>query len=180
MNMTDAHGYMFGLSLSGGYPEPYLQHYGLPTNTLDVSYEPIVALWFATHRFYWLDSAQRIATYEWQSDGAGVVYVLESPQRLHDIRYGTEFPFYGLRAIRQQGGLVDAPPDNPDLFEQVTAIMSVAPECWDRTDERLRGYSYRSLVPDRSEDSFYDALLLHKEKAAMDASDLARFVIDYR
>jgi hypothetical protein len=49
-----------------------LQHYGVPTPALDVTYDPLIALWFATYRFI---SIKERAGYYAKSDDTGVVYI---------------------------------------------------------------------------------------------------------
>ncbi len=62
-----------------------LQHYGFPTVCIDVSKDPIVALWFALHRRapvrgVLTKEQVNLVTYEESGTDYGVVYILEVPR----------------------------------------------------------------------------------------------------
>lgn len=152
-------------SPSEGSKMALLQHYGAPSGTLDVSFDRYVALWFACHVYM---RKAGYASYR-TNDKPGVVYVLDVPDDLVvDLRHGETFsfpegprtiPIGGLRGWRQQGGLIFATREQPDLMRYVIKKIIVAPGVFDQQDDRLKLLTQQRLFPDLEEDRFYGALL---------------------
>lgn len=76
------------------------QHYGLPTPALDVTFDPRVAIWFATKDLH-TRAAGRLEVRS-PARGEGVVYVLAAAQELFD---DSKSP-HALRPRRQAGGFL--------------------------------------------------------------------------
>src|SRR5450432_2450947 len=80
-----------------------LQHYGAPSPVLDISFNPKIALWFATHEYR--SHGNVIARY-FRRTAPGVVYLMKVPtDATIDLRGGVRMPPYGLRGQRQEGCL---------------------------------------------------------------------------
>ena len=147
-----------------------LQHYGAPSGTLDVSFERLVALWFACHVNVQTDGG---AFYK-RNEEPSVVYIMDVPaDHLIDIRGGEKIefdyrtatvPVAGLRGWRQHGGLVfGSTIDDPDLTKYVVKKITVAPDVFDQNDDRLKLLTQQRLFPSPEEDDYYSELLKAKE-----------------
>jgi hypothetical protein len=159
-----------------------LQHYGIPTPALDVSFDPYVALWFATHQLI-VDRKSRTGFYE-KSGHEGVVYVLKPAEHeIADLRRQHIVPLGGLRGHRQEGALLlGASRTEPDLSRCIVKKLIVTakllkPRIW-RLRQRLRARRLNQsfLFPTGSKDSFY-GMLLHDKRGKY--AELAKWVIEY-
>jgi hypothetical protein len=140
------------------YRNAVLQHYGAPTPALDVTYDPEVALWFATHRYQ--ADATRVARY-YPHESTGVVYALSPPRSaVVDLRVGSLVPAFGLRGQRQAGGLLlGATASQPDLSSHIVATLYVSRDAFVTRPSNLRKLSQNFLFPLPNEDAFFSALL---------------------
>jgi hypothetical protein len=140
-----------------------LQHYGIPSRALDVSYNAAVALWFAAHSFRKLTDGT--ATYVPGGEGQPVVYVFSSSGvEIEDLRKvashpydvsGESIPYYGLRGVLQKGGLLfAATKSEPDLRKYVGAEIRVARGIWKSITEDLHWCNYAGLFPSPDKDQF--------------------------
>ena len=167
-----------------------LQHYGAPSGTLDVSFDPLIALWFACHKYNRHDDGQ--VSYS-RNQGPGVVYLMNVPDtHLIDIRGGEiiafetqerslNAPIAGLRGRRQKGGLIfGATIDDPEFFKFVVKKIIVTPSVFDQTDERLKPLTQQYLFPGPDEDEFYRELLKAQESSDSATRQLASFIPLYR
>jgi hypothetical protein len=145
-------------SKDDNYRHAVLQHYGAPTPALDVTYDPSVALWFATHRYQ--ADATRVARY-YPHEATGVVYALAAPNKtVVDLRLGRFVPAFGLRGQRQAGGLVlGATASQPDLSPHFVATLYVSREAFLARPANLPKLSQNFLFPLPQEDVFFSALL---------------------
>lgn len=147
------------------HQDAVLQHYGVPTRAADVSYEPIVALWFATHELV-RNPTNPTKSYALTKNGNGVVYAFAQEKAdIMDLRRihpwdPEKIPYFGLRGVRQHGGLYyGATQSDPDLRRYVTHQLNVTDALWDTAALESRGFSTETLFPPASEDVFYRALL---------------------
>ena len=164
--------------------DSFLQHYGVPTPSLDATYDPLVALWFATHSFVWTDKAAARATYTPAVDGSGVVYALTVvPDDIRDLRSGVLFPTYGLRGKAQSGALLLPPSPRDghhDFAEHVTHVMEIANSAvLTPGDSEGALPAYSDLFPARDTDRFYDVLLSERDAPMSEFAELVRHVVDY-
>jgi hypothetical protein len=108
-----------------GYALARLQHYGIPTAALDVTHEPLVALFFATHSFKRTADGR---AYYVPAEEEGVVYLLRlGLGSLVDLRLRPVAPPGSERGLRQHGGLVLAATDkDPDLSRYVAKKIVVS------------------------------------------------------
>jgi hypothetical protein len=158
-----------------------LQHYGVPTSALDVTFDPYVALWFATHRFVRCGHQRG---YYANSDRDGIVYVLSPP--LHvvgDLRRTHVAPLGGLRAVRQEGGLLlGATETESDLSRFVVKKLIVPPNTLKppvshrRQRRRFRRFRQDYLFPSGSEDELYGTLLRDRTGPY---EALTRWIVEY-
>lgn len=150
------------------YQDGFLQHYGVPTRTLDVSYDPIVALWFATHQLVTGDDGSR--NYETIRNGTPVVYIFPLAgaevvdlQKVHCHEYDPtqeRIPYFGLRGVQQKGGLYyGATRESPDLRPHVAYQFSFSEGIWDVNALGSRCYTAEMLFPPPDQDLFYRELL---------------------
>jgi hypothetical protein len=154
-----------------------LQHYGIPTPTLDVTFDRIIALWFATHRFK--ETGPRSGYYVRNDDG-GVVYVLQPPpSAVYDLRKQYARAIAGWRGTKQEAALLlGATADKSDLSHHVIKKLLISPKVFDEITvlgtlrvPRLREISQHYLFP--PDDKFYRLLL--DAKHGNQAERLRRF-----
>ncbi len=156
-----------------------LQHYGVPTSALDVTFDPGIALWFALHRMEM--SGRRKCRYV-RSEGTSVVYVMQViGRRLGDLRKEHVIPLGGLRGFRQHGGLVlEASEKCPDLSEYVVKKIFVEVGLLDElVNEGSNLLEREYLFPPPSEDEFYAFLLDAKRSQEGDLGELAQWVFEF-
>lgn len=120
---------------SSSHGSALLQHYGIPSRGLDVSYGPLVALWFATHSFNMLESGE--ARYIRQNNMDPLVYTFPSTTDVQDLRLANfhkwdsakeRIPFFGTRGVVQEGGMIfGATAEKPDLKRLVSNVIHFAP-----------------------------------------------------
>ena len=117
---------------STNYNQAILQHYGLSTNYLDLTKNPVIAAWFACHQYKQLESRifggvsfrfQDESTYEKIDEGIGYLYIYEIPNYLELISQNELFDITNenifLRPKCQDAFLIiDQPPrlPNPNNF----------------------------------------------------------------
>lgn len=149
---------MHFLGESDHHRHAVLQHYGAPTPVLDITFDPRIALWFATHAYR--QHGDVIARY-FRSATPGVIYVMKaSKDRVIDLRGGVRLPSAGLRGQRQAGGLLlGATEASPDLSDTVVDSFIVEPSTFDATDKDLTGLSQAFLFPSLQEDPFFASLV---------------------
>jgi hypothetical protein len=149
------------------------QHYGIPTNGLDLTESLHVAIWFALHEMWGFDYRNRRCHWykprdEWVAEGDDrpVIYLIATdiwlPRHLDELQDKLPLP-QALRPERQSAylhfggwGL-----QSNICAEDVVHAIFLAPEF--RTTEQ---FATADLFPDRREDDFYDALLELKAKTA--------------
>jgi hypothetical protein len=133
-------------------PDPLarLQHYGVPTTALDVTFSPRVAWFFATHKMV---TAESSTTYE-LTDAQGVMYLLRpvSPIRLWDLR--DRMLMAGDRGNAQVGGLlVGATSEQPAYDACVVQTFAIPP------GRRADVPTFAELFPPPETDRLYQTLL---------------------
>lgn len=150
-----------------------LQHYGVPTSGLDVTYDASKALWFATHRFQ--PTGPKCGYYV-RDANKGVVYVLRVPtSQLGDLTKQRVIPLSGLRAVRQQGALVlGATRAKPDLSGYIMKRLFVSAELLS-----IETYDQNYLLPPPSEDKFYAFLLEGKKRGDGSLHEVGNWVMEY-
>jgi FRG domain len=160
-------------------PMGLLQHYGVPTGTIDVTYDPAVALWFACFRY--ARPQGDVAAYYEANPEQSVVYVMDAPSgRLIDLRAGETVPIAGLRGRRQVGGLLlGATADQPDLSDVVVKKIQVAPGTFDSKHTSLEKLTQRYVFPPPQDDVFYRVLLEAKESTDPAVRNFARYIVKY-
>jgi hypothetical protein len=172
---------------SDHYPIALLQHYGVPTTALDVTYDPLIALWFACHRFVRPvlskgTAPSSAATYEMNPD-EGVVYLLKPIGReyeVEDLTRGGNLPIAGLRGVRQRGGLLlGATKQKPDLSHLAVHKVYVAPGTFNPYVVPFSGYNQKLLFPPPLEDHFYRELLAARHSSDVSTQQLANFIVIY-
>jgi FRG domain len=143
-----------------------LQHYGFPTNYIDLTSDPEVAAWFATHTAHenivmyggWPIRHLDRRSYERRQDGQGYVLVLAIPnaeelktrRRLFDLANLDPF----VRPFRQKAWLIyDRKPLLPDPNGFWVANITV--DC----TKFVSSLSIREMFPPPTEDKGYAALL---------------------
>ncbi|MDB5096395.1 MAG: hypothetical protein JWM80_816, partial [Cyanobacteria bacterium RYN_339] len=116
-----------------------LQHYGVGTNFLDVTANPLIAVWFATHKFskkqaWYMGVTMRHyeqVEYERLTDGISYVFVFAVDDADLAMRDGhlvclSHLPDGFLRPHRQEGWLLfDAPPITPNPNELCIGVIEV-------------------------------------------------------
>jgi hypothetical protein len=168
-----------------------LQHYGLPSPALDVTYELMSALWFATHP-YKEDGTGFARHLEPTGASPGVIYVFDSTGKdLVDLRMvnehpydanGERIPYFGLRGVAQHGGLLlGATESAPDLSKRVVDEIEVHPDIWLTltTDERDK-WSYANMLPGPAHDLFYAYLLALKRRGTGPFADIVSAIREYK
>jgi hypothetical protein len=172
------------------HSDALLQHYGVPSRGLDVTDDPLVALWFATNAF--VSNPDKTAQFS-PTDGTNrVVYVFKNPPmtivNLQLIASAAEIgfegvpeiPYFGLRGIRQKGLLLlGATREKPDLREYVSAMIHLKPGNWSEGVLKSRGYEYKRLIPPPAEDRFYEALLREQKAVKSQYEKVVRHIIQY-
>lgn len=160
------------------YPYGLLQHYGIRTPALDVSFDPSVALWFATHK-YSQNKNNLIARYDKALD-PGVVYIIDTNNKVIDLRDGNVVPIAGLRGQRQKGGLMlGATVDEPDLSNQVSTRIKVHPTAFESDHENLIHLTVPYLFPCSKKDEFYRFLLEAKNSKKVEIHQATKDIIEY-
>ena len=170
------------------FPIALLQHYGVPTTALDVTFNPVIALWFACHRFVpSIPGKGNVrfspATYEKNLE-EGVVYLMKPNGReyeVEDLRRGRDLPIAGLRGERQRGGLLlGATKQKPDLSDLVVYKVYVRRGTFNTNIAPFSGYSQELLFPSPREDHFYRDLLAAKRSGDASKQHLANFIVIYK
>jgi len=161
-----------------------VQHYGCPTVCVDVTSEPIVALWFALHERHSLahrDPSVLAATYEITTCDYGIVYVLEVPapyvgrQRkiipnVLCLDLAAEVPKANWRPGRQSAmtisqeewGVIPGDTFNR-LASCIVKRLLVSPGLQEQLTEAERGkFNMRWLFPSYKEDPIYRHVLGHR------------------
>lgn len=151
-----------------------LQHYGVPSPGLDVSFDPTIALWFASHPYNVASDDKVFHSDTMKNDG--VVYIFDAGAaelEIEDLRsvltdsnrtFDISIPYFGLRGVAQQGALLfGATTNEPDMGKWITAKCAVVPGIWDTFPEARSRPSYRDIIPDIEADPFY-AMLLREKK----------------
>ena len=167
------------------HQDAFLQHYGLPTRTLDVSYDPVVALWFATHEFQDMPDGSR--SYTLLRGGTPVVYVFALANAdVVDLRtvnchpwdpLQERIPYYGLRGVKQEGGLYyGATKENPDLRRHLICEFHFSPEIWDAGALGKRFLTTEDVFPPPDKDFFYRALLTGSSSPSSEYYPLRAFL----
>ena len=151
-------------------PDPLarLQHYGVPTTALDVTFSPRVAWFFATHRMVRAGSS---TTYE-LTDAPGVMHLLRpvSPIRLWDLRRD-RIPVAGARGKAQAGGLlVGATSEQPTYDACVVKTFAIPP------GQRADVPTFAELFPPPQTDPLYQALLNGSHRPSPARQALAQYV----
>ena len=141
------------------------QHYGIPTHGLDVTTDPAVACWFATHCF---DLAANRASYrklsaaDWPSSPKDRPVVLvcqvvthSLAASLHDCQELEALGLTALRPHRQKarfflGGHSE---HRNRLAEAIVCVLRLGPGDYDR------GLSFDHLFPEPAQDPAYEVLL---------------------
>lgn len=150
------------------YKQSILQHYGYPTFYLDLTSDPLVAAWFATHKFTSLEPAKWIgeigfrlhnrSTYEKISEGIGYLYVLEIPNYKAFIERNSLFKIYDedffARPKKQSAFLML---DKKDTIYKPNDFLIHTIEI-DRS-QFCSSYNLLDLFPCPNEDKGYNALL---------------------
>ena len=167
-----------------------LQHYGVPSRGLDVTYDPLVALWFATNAF--VRNPDDTAQFEPIDSTSRVVYVFENPSmttlNLQQIASAAEtgfegvpdVPYFGLRGIAQKGLLLlGATYKKPDLRDHVSAVIHLKPGNWGESTLKSRGYEYKKLIPGLDIDKFYAALLREQKTTKSEYEKVVQHIIRY-
>ena len=156
-------------SAGGGNPDIPLveQHYGIDTHGLDVTFEPAIALFFATHRFTLLPNGT--ATYrkiEGKHEGVVYSFVFHSPavrltsDLITKIESFEHIP--AMRPLRQKCALrgFDAHCIN-EAVADIDAVFEIA------DDFEFEGLPPKEeLFPNRKDDPLYSALLDAKKRFA--------------
>jgi hypothetical protein len=172
------------------HSDALLQHYGVPSRALDITDDPLVALWFATNVFH--RNPDQTASFLPMDDGKRVVYVFREPVtevlNLQAVAsaadYGFEgreaIPYFGLRGIAQKGLLLfGATQQNPDLRSHVSAVIRLTPGAWSQETLGSRGYTYRRMIPPSTVDRFYAALLKERTATKSEFETVVRHIIEY-
>ena len=171
------------------HSDALLQHYGLPTAALDVSFDPLVALWFASFEFN--NVAGGRVLYTPASGHDPTVYVFQCTKTEYcDLRvsltpvYNAQFerliPFFGLRGERQRGALLlGASSSKQEYTDQVTHRIRLREDIWRAANPRLQKYSFRELFPAPTDDGFYRVLLNVRNAAKSTDHNMARYVVNY-
>ena len=151
-------------------PDPLarLQHYGVPTTALDVTFSSRVAWFFATHRMV---AAESSATYE-LTDGPGVLYLLRPvpPIRLWDLRHDRML-VAGGRGDAQVGGLlVGATSEQPAYDACVVQTLAIP------GGRRADVPTFAELFPPPETDRLYQALLNGSHHPSPARRTLAQYV----
>jgi hypothetical protein len=166
------------LGTDAAYRHAVLQHYGAPTPTLDVTFDPLIALWFATHVFR--SEGSGLARYYRHTEPGFVYMMAASRDHVVDLRGGRLIPAAGLRGQRQAGGLLmGATALAPDLAAHVVEILSVSSEVFDLSHEVVAHLSQRYLFPPPNEDPFFDALVNARFSTNRAMQDLAQYFVVY-
>lgn len=160
-----------------------MQHYGFPTEFLDVTYDLEIALWFATRKFMRVD--RNCGRYVSMTN-PGIIYIFNSVEHLTaipDIQDGkmrvvslkeTEgaLSWHNPARIKQQKAalLTGATKINPDLSKHLYASLIINEEIqqdpsWDAFSKR---YSVYSLF--YTSDYFYTSTLMYFNKNYLDES----------
>lgn len=153
-----------------------LQHYGVPSKGLDVTRDPFVALFFATHTF--LPAASRSGRYRNESS-AGVVYLIRPVPgtMVYSLEDGTFFPSAGLRGQRQRAALLFAAENATDLRPSIDLTIHVSADVWEPRRNRLSYYNQNLLFPPQQEDPFYARLLAARANTRY--AGILRWVVEY-
>jgi len=161
----------------GGIPVGQLQHYGVPTNALDVTFNPEIALWFATHR---LISSDNKKVFYGKNQDQGVVFVLQPKGKVLSLREGTQIGMAGARAISQQGGLLlGATRDSPDVSHEVSKRLYVHGDLTLEFAATRKRWTQGRLFPSPQHDVYYRLLLEHKRKGGGALKEFLSFVTEY-
>lgn len=148
-----------------GQVQAILQHYGMPTYFVDVTRDPQVAAWFATHQHVskdhvYVGGAFRRFPHTWHEKQtvSGYVLVLGVPdvdRLIHDRRLFdlSSLPATFVRPHRQRAWLMlNRPPTKPDPNDFVIGMIEV-------TSNFTSSHSQRTLFPTTDEDPCYARLL---------------------
>jgi hypothetical protein len=164
-----------------------LQHYGVPSRGLDVSYSPLVALWFATHSFNALENGE--ARYTCQNNPYPVVYAFPSNTDAQNLRLinshewdpaNERIPFFGTRGFAQEGGMIFGDGrEKRDLRHLVSHVIHLAPDIWDSVPAEMPPLACEKLFPSTENDPFYATLLKEKAKPNSEFESVVKYVPKY-
>lgn len=157
---------------------------------MDVTDDPFIALWFATNAFK--RNPDGTAIFTPTETGERVVYVFKEPKSdLLDLQviasakqFGFEgeqdVPYYGLRGVVQKGLLLlGATRHNPDLREQVSAVIHLVAGGWSHDILKAQKYTYPEMIPPRDVDPFYAALLKERANRNSKFQRVVQHIIEY-
>ena len=175
----------------GNHSDALLQHYGVPSRGLDMTSDPLVALWFATNAFQ--RQPDGTAVFVPSGGGTRIVYIfqdlnaadvvnLQATASFAQIGYPefADIPYYGQRGVAQKGLLfLGATKEEPDLKKYVTASIHLEPGDWATASLTAQGYQYRRLIPPPDVDGFYRELLKERQKAGSQFKALVDHIIEY-
>lgn len=154
-----------------------LQHYGFRSWFVDITYDPEIAAWFATHEYisdkilvqpqpiytgpgpspYITDHAVAVvstARYQPSTDADGFLLVFGVPNILNAFSFSDAFPSTALRVHRQKAGALIAPLNGQPLTSTLLATFVI-----NRNVVLSEQLNTRFLFPPPSEDEVYKKLV---------------------
>ena len=157
------------------------QHYGIPTLGIDITHDPLIALWFATNRCIKLDNGRwtyrPLALNDWDIPEAEwpVIYAILPVTHslnwaIRDVNVLEPLGVEALRPLRQKGAFFMGATTlhQNRLAEALVCVMRLAPAIWNS------GYDSRQLFPKKAEDPLYTWMLSLKKQYIH--GDIGRFL----